>query len=244
MVQLIGLAVSLGLADSLNPTTIGPALVLASRDRARRSLLEFTAGFAGIFFLGGAVFTVGPGQALLALVPHPGPTVKYIAETVVGVVMLVAGVILLRNRERLRNRETSSASSRRLGSPMVLGVTIATVELPTDLPYLAVMVAIIAAELHPVSELILLAIYCVCFLLPLLVIAAALALAGDRADALLQRSRVFMNRHGPVVLGCLALAAGVIATVLGVTGLTSRVPGGVGHVSRHLRRAIKSAPPG
>lgn len=238
MVQLIGLVVSLGLADSLNPTSVGPALVLASRDRARRSVLRFAAGFGGIFFLGGAVFTVGPGQALLALIPHPGPKVEYIAELVVGVAMLAAGILLLRHRDRLRDRETASESPRRLGSPMVLGATIAAVELPTDVPYLAAMLAIIAAGLHPVSELILLAIYCVCFLLPLLVIAVALTLAGNRAAAPLQRARFFMNRHWPVLLGCLALVAGVIVTVLGVTGLTSGVAGGVGHVSRRLRRVI------
>ena len=238
MIQLIGLAVSIGLADSLNPTSVGPALVFATRDHAPRRVLEFTAGFAGIFFLGGAILTIGPGQALLAVVPHPGATVKYIVETIVGVALLIAGILLLRYRERLRNRQSTSDSSRRLRSPLVLGVTIAAVELPTALPYFAVMLAIIAAGLRPVSELLVLAIYCACFVLPLLLIAATLVLAGDRADALLQRSRVFLNRHWPVLLGWLALLAGTIVAVLGVTGLASGVPGAVGHVSGRVHHAI------
>ena len=35
MLRLIGLVVSIGLADSLNPTTLAPALYLASGEHAR-----------------------------------------------------------------------------------------------------------------------------------------------------------------------------------------------------------------
>ena len=44
MLRLIGLVISIGIADSLNPTTIAPALYLATAEHARGRLIQFTAG--------------------------------------------------------------------------------------------------------------------------------------------------------------------------------------------------------
>ena len=42
MLRLIGIVVSIGLADSLNPTTIAPALYMATGERGRERVAEFT----------------------------------------------------------------------------------------------------------------------------------------------------------------------------------------------------------
>src|ERR1035441_2120484 len=73
MLRLIGLVVSIGLADSLNPTTIAPALYLATGRRARGELVRFTAGVFAVYLVGGAIIALGPGQLPLALVPAPPP---------------------------------------------------------------------------------------------------------------------------------------------------------------------------
>ena len=94
MFSLIGLVLSIGLADSMNPSTIAPGLYLALGKRAKADLIQFTLGVVAVNFLGGAVIALGPGEALLALVPKPDHTARYIGETVAGVVMLVAAVVL------------------------------------------------------------------------------------------------------------------------------------------------------
>ena len=49
MLRLIGIVISIGLADSLNPSTIAPALYLATGERARERVAEFTlAVFLGV----------------------------------------------------------------------------------------------------------------------------------------------------------------------------------------------------
>jgi len=237
MLRLIGLVISIGLADSLNPSTVAPALYLASTEQPRRKVLLFAAAVGGVFFLGGAVLTLGPGQAILALVPHPDETVRYIAETVAGVAMLIGGTWLLRNRERLGQRQPSE-SPRKFTSPVPLGVTIGVVEFPTAFPYFAAIVAIVASGVNVGSKLVLLAIYNVCFVLPLFVIVLILTLFGDRAQEILDRARAYLRQHWPVLVSALALVAGAFVTALGVTGLTSGVHGSVGRVSRRLRHVI------
>ena len=57
MLRLIGIVISIGLADSLNPTTIGPALYVATGERARERVAEFTLAVFAVYFLGGAAIT-------------------------------------------------------------------------------------------------------------------------------------------------------------------------------------------
>src|ERR1700748_1334726 len=105
MIRLIGLAVSIGLADSLNPSTIVPALYLATGEHPRERVTEFTIGVFGVYFLGGAAIALAPGQLLLSFVPHPSHTTRYLIEVVAGTAILIAGVALWFNRGRLGDRE-------------------------------------------------------------------------------------------------------------------------------------------
>jgi hypothetical protein len=61
MLRLIGIVISIGLADSVNPTTIGPALYMATGERARGRVAEFTMAVFAVYFLGGAAIALGAG---------------------------------------------------------------------------------------------------------------------------------------------------------------------------------------
>lgn len=237
MLRLLGLVLSIGLADSMNPSTIGPGLYLASGDNPRRAVLEFSAGTFAVFAFAGLVLTVGPGEAILALVPHPGPTARYILETIAGLAMLVAAAVLWIRRDTLGRREDERTRVRRR-SPAVMGAAIAVVELPTAFPYFAVIVAIVGSGVGLIKELVLVVIYNVCFVLPLLGVALMLTVAGDRAVDILTRAREWLHRHWPILVAGLALVAGIFVITLGVTGLTLSTGGDVGEFSRHLRHLI------
>ncbi len=237
MLRVLGLVVSIGLADSINPSTIAPALYLAAGDGPVRNLIEFTLAVFALYLLGGALIVLGPGEALLALVPHPSATTRYILETVAGVAMLVAAAYLWRRRDRLGQRRRI-ASSKQSRSSALLGATVAAVELPSAFPYFAAIAAIVGSGLGLGQRVLLLVIYNVCFVLPLIAILGIVAVAGDRATVILGRARAFLERRWPVLLAGLALVAGVFVTLLGVTGLTSGAHGPVGRVSRRLRRVL------
>jgi cytochrome c biogenesis protein CcdA len=236
MLRLLGLVLSIGLADSLNPTTIGPALYLAAGERPRRGVLQFTLGVFAVFLLGGVLVALGPGQAVLALVPHPRATARYVLETVAGAAMLIAGALLWRHRRRLAQQEPPTPSSQRSGA--ILGATIAAVELPTAFPYFAVIVAVVGSGLDVGRQILLLVIYNLCFVVPMIAMLATLTFAPTRAARLLQRAREILQAHWPVILAALALLAGTFVLLLGITGLTGAGHGRVGQVSRRVRRIL------
>jgi cytochrome c biogenesis protein CcdA len=238
MLRVLGLVVSIGLADSMNPSTIAPALYLAAGQAPARNLIEFTGAVFAVTLLGGAVLVLGPGQALLSLVPHPSATTRYILETVAGVAMLVAAAYLWRRRERLGHRKKAGGPPKQSRSSALLGATIAAIELPSAFPYFAAIAAIVGSGLGLGRQVLLLVIYNACFVLPLLVILGIVAVAGERATRILGRAREFLERRWPVLLASLALVAGVFVTLLGVTGLAGAGHGTVGRVSRRVRHII------
>ena len=237
MVRLFGIVVSIGLADSMNPSTIAPGLYLALGERARSSLIQFTLAVFAVNFVGGAVIALGPGQVVLHLVPHPHPTAKYILETIAGVVMLVAAVVLWVKRRSLRKRELPSPSAEGK-SAILLGVTISAVELPTAFPYFAAIAAIVGSGQRAISQLIALALYNVAFVLPLILMIIVLEVAGDNARAVIESARDWLQRHWPTLVAGLALFAGIFVTLLGVTGLASGQHNAVGSLSREFRHTL------
>ena len=87
MLRLIGLMISIGFADSLNPSTVAPAMYLATGKRdPRRQVAQFTLGVFAVYLLGGLAVALGPGELVLDLVPHPRPYLKYLFEIIGGVV--------------------------------------------------------------------------------------------------------------------------------------------------------------
>src|ERR1700759_4651255 len=142
MIRLIGLVVSIGIADSLNPTTIAPALYLAAGDHARRQVAQFTAAVFVVYLLGGLAIALGPGELLLALVPRPGRHLGYVLETVAGGAMLSAAAVLWGYRERLARTDAPEMNPRGRSSA-ILGATITAVELPTAFPYFAAIAALV-----------------------------------------------------------------------------------------------------
>ncbi|HTR21990.1 MAG TPA: GAP family protein [Gemmatimonadales bacterium] len=237
MLRLFGIVVSIGLADSMNPSTIAPGLYLALGDRARSNLIQFTLGVVAVNFVGGAVIALGPGQVILHLVPHPHATARYILETIAGVVMLIAAAVLWLKRTSLRRRELPTPSGQGK-SAILLGVTISAVELPTAFPYFAAIAAIVGSGLGTLRQLIALALYNVAFVLPLILMIVVLEVAGDNAKSVIESVRDWLQKHWPTLVALLALVAGVFVTLLGITGLASGQHNTAGRLSRRFRRAI------
>jgi cytochrome c biogenesis protein CcdA len=237
MLHLIALVISIGLADSLNPSTIAPALYLAAGRRARQQVAEFTFGVFVVYLVGGLAIALGPGQLILSLVPHPDREDRYLLEVIAGTAMLAAAAFLWGYRQRLAERQVPTVKTQGRSS-VVLGAVITAVELPTAFPYVAAIAAIVGSGLGIANQAILLVLFNVCFVLPLVGIVATLTFAGDRAQELLAAGRRKLEAHWPAVLAGLALLAGAFVLALGITGLAGMGHGHSGRFFRRLRRLL------
>jgi cytochrome c biogenesis protein CcdA len=237
VLRLMAVMISIGFADSLNPSTIAPALYLATGRRPRREVLQFTLAVFFVYLVGGLILVFGPGRLILSLIPRPNRHVGFVLEVVAGVAMLTASAFMWGYRDRLSTRRMPSpgASGR---SSALLGATIMAVELPTAFPYFAAIAAIVGSDVGPLRQILLLVLFNVCFVLPLLGIFLTLELAGPRATLLLARARASLEQRWPTVLAVVALLAGVFVTLIGVTGLAGLGHGHFGALARRLRHRL------
>jgi len=158
VLQIVGLVVTIALGDSLNPSTIGPALYVASGDRARVGVLEFTLAVFVVHLAGGAVIVLGPGQLLLSLVNGLGHTTKDALEIAAGVGMVAAAATVWHQRGRLAQKDLPNPNPQRK-SNILLGATIIAVELPTAFPYFAAIAAAIGSGGSVARQMLLVGVY-------------------------------------------------------------------------------------
>ncbi|MDE3133140.1 MAG: GAP family protein [Acidobacteriota bacterium] len=217
MLRLIGIVISIGLADSVNPSTLAPALYMAAQPKPRRPLMQFTAGVFVVYFVGGSLIALGPGELVLSLVPSPGLVTRHVLEVLAGVVLLAVAALLWVHRDRLGQKQLPTFSSQGRAS-WLLGATIMAFELPTAFPYFFAIAAVVGSSVDLPRKIFLILLFNVCFVMPQLALLALLSLAGDRAERTLLRISAFLQRHWPVLLAAVATAGGVITIGLGATG--------------------------
>jgi cytochrome c biogenesis protein CcdA len=223
MLRLAGVVLAVGLADSLNPSTVGPALYLATGQRPVARVSLFTLGVFAVNLAGGIVLAVGPGRLLVALIPRPDRAVRHALELAAGLVLVAIAVALWAGRRRLARRELPMRGGGG-GSALVAGASIAAIELPTAAPYFAVIAAIVAQRASIVQTVLLLALFCAAFVAPLIAIVVVLLVAGPRADPVLRRFGAWLQRHWPEVLAAVLLLVGLGLTVDGARTILAIAP--------------------
>ena len=223
MLQLAGVVLAVGLADSLNPSTVGPALYLATGQRPVARVSLFALGVFAVNLIAGLVLAAGPGRLLIALIPRPDRAVRHALELAGGIVLIAIAVALWLGRRRLVRRELPMRSGGG-GSALVAGASIAAVELPTAAPYLAVIAAIVAQRPSITQTIALLVLFCAAFVAPLIAIAVVLLVAGGRAAPVLRTFGAWVQRHWPEVLAAVLLVVGVALTVAGGEAILATAP--------------------
>lgn len=217
MLVLLALVASIALVDSLNPSTVGPALLLALGEHAVRDMTAFLIGVLGTSTVAGLVLVLGPGRALLAIAAKPRPHVVHLIEVAVGVVvLLVAGALWIR-RERLAGGLAESLGDR--FSPMALGAVIIVAELPTAFPYFAALAAIVESRQPIAAQVLLVVVFNLCFCAPILILLGAVIVGGERAQAVTTSARHYLERYAAVLIPILLGLLGAAILAVGLVGL-------------------------
>ena len=216
MIALTLLVLSIGIADSINPSTVAPALYLAIHRNAVRSLLAFTAGVFVVYLAGGVVLTLGPGAAI----PQPGTMLKHVIELALGGGTLLFALAIWLTRRQIA-AHLAGRQRRVGGSAALLGATIMAAELPTALPYFAAIAAIVASGRGAVTEVLLLVLFNVAFVAPLLAITVLRARTGPRGLARLDALRLWLARNAGVLIPALLLVIAAALLLVGGIGLAT-----------------------
>src|SRR5205807_2564776 len=104
MLRLLWLMISIGQIDSLNPSTIAPALYLATASHPRRRVAEFTVAVFVVYLVGGVLIALGPGELIRSALPRGHLTVRHVAEILAGAILILGAVLVWRSRERIAGR--------------------------------------------------------------------------------------------------------------------------------------------
>jgi cytochrome c biogenesis protein CcdA len=219
MLVLVALVVSVAVVDSINPSTLGPALLYAIGKHARRDVAAFTIGVFAVSTLGGLVLLFGPGRALLALASKPGAHTVHLIELATGALVIAAGVALWLTRQRIAQRLRRRERLARRRSALLLGAAIMAAELPTAFPYLGALAAV--AEAHPgvVARVLLVLTYNVLFVAPMLAVLGTVVASGARGAELARAARERLERYGPAVIPVALAVLGAVILVIGGAGL-------------------------
>jgi cytochrome c biogenesis protein CcdA len=211
------LVATIAVVDSLNPSTVMPALYLAGAPRAR-GLGSFTVGVFAVNLVGGIVLILGPGPELISALKGIGPLAEHVAEAAAGVALLVFAWLLWRAR-RSSDPVARAPRSRRRGAAFALGAGIAAIEFPTAFMYFGAVSAILVSSAGAPAQLALVTAYNVLFVLPLVAILAVRHYAGERTERRLATIRTRLQALAPRALAAVTGGAGAVLASLGVVGL-------------------------
>jgi cytochrome c biogenesis protein CcdA len=220
MLVLLVLVVSVAAVDSLNPSTLGPALLFAVGKSARRQVATFTLGVFCTSTASGLVLVFGPGRALLSFASKPSPHTVHLVEVATGAALLAvaAGLWVARERVARKLRKQQEQAGR---SAFLLGAGIVAAELPTAFPYLGALTATVEAHRGAAAEIGVVLLYNLCFVLPLLVLLAGVVAGGTRGAQLARAARRAIEQYGAVVVPLALATIGAVILALGLTGVWS-----------------------
>jgi hypothetical protein len=218
MTHLLGLVVVIGFLDSLNPSTIAPALFIAGGERPHRNLAGFIAGVFLVNLAGGVVLALGPGQALLALAPHPGFEVRREIELALGIAIFALAVWLWLARQRVATR-VSGKGNRIDRSSLLVGAGISAAELPTAVPYFAVIAAVVASGRSLGAQVALLVVFNLVFVAPLVAILIVRSALPAEGAAVIEGLRARIDRSLATAIPALVGLVAILLTVRGTLGL-------------------------
>ena len=218
MGALVVLVLSIAALDSINPSTVAPAVILALGERPARRLASFTAGVFLVSVTGGLVALFAVGRSVVTRIAHPTPHTRHVLEVALAIGILVVAALLWTLRKGVRMR-LSGASGWSGRSALLVGAGIMAVELPTAFPYFAAILATLGATHSAIRQAALVVLYNLVFVAPLLALTVFVAATGTRRRRWVGRVATAVDRWAPDVLPIGLAVIGAALLAIGVRSL-------------------------
>lgn len=212
---------AIALPDCINPSLIGGELFVATERHPARHTAAFTLAAGTVTFVFGLALALGLGDLILSFVPKPSATVKFGLMAAAGLVLVIGGTVVWARRDALVSAEPGQERHDPHQPAALLGAGLAGFELLTAFPYFAAIALIVGSGVSLAGKLFLVLLYCVVYMVPLIVIAAVFAVMGERAERMLRPVGDWLLTNWPVIVGPLTLIIGIAVLVFGIVQLTS-----------------------
>lgn len=219
MLKLSITVIAIALPDCINPSLIGGQLFVATGTHPRRRVVSFTIAAWAVTLVFGLALALGLGDLILSLVPKPGATVKYSLITAAGAALVLGALVIWIRRRALASSESADHRRPSHGSSALIGGGLAGVELLTAFPYFAAIALIVGSGVSNAGKLYLLVLYCVVYMLPLIVVAGAFVVLGERADRVMQPVGDWLLARWPLIIAPLTAIFGIVVMTLGIVHL-------------------------
>jgi cytochrome c biogenesis protein CcdA len=207
MGSLLSSLAVIALVDSVNPNAMAVQVYLLSTPRPVARSAAFILGDFAAAWIAGFVLAFGLTQVVTQLFNRLGDVI-YLLQFLLGIVLVIVGL----NIHKFTSQHTSVRRPKSLkpSYTFLLGLSMAIVETPTALPFLAGMERISRANLDLPQLLGAVTFYNVIFVFPLIVLLGIYIIFQHQADRFLSGINQFVNRWFPHVIRLILIVLGLV----------------------------------
>lgn len=216
--------IGLALIDSTSAgTSLLPLWLLLTPGRVRVArMAAYLSTLTASYFLAGVVVALGATRllsALSALLSDVSPVYLASGQIAVGLMLVVAGGLMLRRAAKVRHRPAGGALLRWREQAMTVGTSggliklalfAFAVEFATIVPYLAAIGMLTTAGLAFPAVVAWIAVYCLIMVLPAVIATLVRVRAHDRIEPALERLDTWLARNTPILSGTAFTVIGLV----------------------------------
>ncbi len=204
MIEFLLMLIIFGLLDSLNPFSIGLQIILLPLVKKKYDAIWYITGVFLTNLIGGLIIYTGIDIIIENLFSEvdfsamPYPLVQF------GFGILLFTYIIIEIFTKRKNKiPIEKYYSITPFSLLFLGVSGTLFELPTALPYLAILEKATELQLSILQLLPLLVLYCIIYLLPMLIIQITFIIAQEKILPKLLRIKTWFDRYNKIIIICI-----------------------------------------
>ncbi|KAB8315211.1 hypothetical protein SD81_035195 [Tolypothrix campylonemoides VB511288] len=204
------------LIDCLNPTGTALQIYLLSTRKPIVRSVTFILGVFTAYWTGGLLFALGLTKVIADLFNSIDRFI-YVIKFISGVVLIAIGWTL--NTSSQRQKTIKRPKSLKPINTFLLGMVVTVWDLPTAIPYIAVIEQLIRLKLDLPRLMLALFLYNLIFVLPQIVLLGIYVLLKDKSVALFNNVHQQFIKWSPKVLRVLLVTFGFVLIVDCITAL-------------------------
>jgi cytochrome c biogenesis protein CcdA len=189
IITLIGF----GIADALNPFSIGAMIYLLATDRPIARGLVFIMGTLFVYFPGGFALMTGWAAVINMLLPIITPWLPAVLHFVLGLICCVAAIYFFRRKRKEGKQTDPKPHSLSLTATFIFAIASTLSDLPTAIPYFAAVNIITGLGHTLFFQLCLLMLYNLVYVSPLILVLVIAMFTGAKAQPALKKVRTSID---------------------------------------------------